>query len=155
MIIPKKSLGQHFLNDLNIVKKIIQTGEVNLSDEVLEIGPGKGILTRQLILSSKKVHAVEIDPQLVLFLKKELSSCPNLEIIEGDILKFNFERLPARIKVVANIPYQISSPLLTRLIQERARISSMTLMVQKEVAERIVAKAGAKAYGTLSVFVQF
>ncbi|MBI3352604.1 MAG: hypothetical protein HY036_08495 [Nitrospirae bacterium] len=82
MMIPKKSLGQHFLNDLNIVKKIIQTAEVSPSDEILEIGPGKGILTRQLISSSRKVYAVEIDPRLVFFLKKELSSYRNLEIIE-------------------------------------------------------------------------
>ncbi|MBI1821346.1 MAG: ribosomal RNA small subunit methyltransferase A [Nitrospirae bacterium] len=155
MMIPKKSLGQHFLNDLNIVKKIIQTAEVSPSDEILEIGPGKGILTRQLISSSRKVYAVEIDPRLVFFLKKELSSYRNLEIIEGDILKVSFDLLPPRFKIVANIPYQISSPLLTRLIQERVRISSMTLMVQKEVAERLVAKPGTKAYGTLSVFIQF
>ncbi len=154
-MIPKKSLGQHFLNNLDIVKKIIQTAEVDSSDEILEIGPGKGILTRQLISSARKVYAVEIDPQLVFFLKNDLSSCRNLEIIEGDILKVSFALLPPRFKIVANIPYQISSPLLTRLIHERVRISSMTLMVQKEVAERLVAKPGTKAYGTLSVFIQF
>jgi 16S rRNA (adenine1518-N6/adenine1519-N6)-dimethyltransferase len=155
MIIPKKSLGQHFLNDINIVKKIIQAAEITSEDLILEIGPGKGILTRQLCSSSKKVFAVEIDRQLVPFLRKELASFNNLEIIQGDILKVDLNLLPSRFKVVANIPYQISSPLLGRLIEERKRISSMTLMVQREVAERITAKPGTKEYGPLSIFIQF
>ncbi|MBI1819942.1 MAG: ribosomal RNA small subunit methyltransferase A [Nitrospirae bacterium] len=155
MIVPKKSLGQHFLIDPNIVRKIIETAEVHASDEILEIGPGKGILTRQLAERSKRVIAVEIDRQLALYLKQNLGSYSNLEIIPGDILKINFDILPERFKVVANIPYQISSPLLTRLIHEGTRISSMTLMIQKEVADRIVALPGIKNYGPLSIYVQF
>jgi 16S rRNA (adenine1518-N6/adenine1519-N6)-dimethyltransferase len=154
MIIPKKSLGQHFLIDTNIVKKIIQAAEINSEDQILEIGPGKGILTRQLCSSSKKVYAVEIDRQLVPFLRKELASFTNLELIQGDILKVDLKLLPPEFKVVANIPYQISSPLLGRLIEERKRIVSMTLMVQREVAERITAKPGTKEYGPLSIFIQ-
>ena len=96
MIVPKKSLGQHFLIDPNIVRKIIETAEVNTSDEILEIGPGKGILTRQLCERSKRVIAVEIDRQLVLYLKQNLGSYSNLEIIPGDILKINFDILPER-----------------------------------------------------------
>lgn len=155
MIHPKKSLGQHFLNDLNIVKKIIQAAKIRPDDEILEIGPGKGILTRQLVSCSKKVVAVEIDRELVSYLRNELGRISNLEIIQGDILRIDFSRLPSRFKVVANIPYQISSPLLDLLIQQRKRISTMTLMVQKEVAERIVAGPGSKNYSPLSIFIQF
>jgi 16S rRNA (adenine1518-N6/adenine1519-N6)-dimethyltransferase len=155
MIIPKKSLGQHFLIDSNIVKKITHSADVGPEDEIVEIGPGKGILTRQLLTCSKKVYAIEIDRQLVSYLRRELSQFNNLDIIQGDILKTDFNLLPSRFKVVANIPYQISSPLLGLLIQERKRISSMTLMVQKEVAMRLVARPGTKDYSPLSVFVQF
>ncbi|MBI3595399.1 MAG: ribosomal RNA small subunit methyltransferase A [Nitrospirae bacterium] len=155
MIIPKKSLGQHFLNDSNIVKKIIQTAGIVPEEDIVEIGPGKGILTRQLLNCSRKVFAVEIDRQLVAYLKKEFLSFPNLEIIQGDILRIDWNLLPARFKVVANIPYQISSPLLGLLLQERKRISSMTLMVQKEVAMRMIAGPDTKEYSPLSVFIQY
>lgn len=154
MIIPKKSLGQHFLIDANIVKKIIQAAEITHEDSILEIGPGKGILTRQLCSASRMVYAVEIDRQLLPFLRKELANFSNLELIQGDILKVEMNLFPSPFKVVANIPYQISSPLLGRLIEERKRIASMTLMVQREVAERITAKPGTKEYGPLSIFIQ-
>ena len=154
MIIPKKSLGQHFLNDLNIVRKIIHAADVGPEDDILEIGPGKGILTRQLATYSRKVYAVEIDRHLVFYLKKELAPFLNLEIVEGDILRIDFNELPPKFKVVANIPCQISSPLLGLLVKERKRITSMTLMVQKEVADRIVAHPDTKQYSPLSIFIQ-
>lgn len=155
MILPKKSLGQHFLKDRRIVAKIVDAAGINTGDQVLEIGPGKGILTLELARRAGKVYTVELDHRLVQYLKNELLDFKNITLIEGDILKVPLDFLPSRVKVVANIPYQISSPLLDRLFQVKDRIESMTLMVQKEVADRILASPGTKDYGPLSVAAQF
>jgi len=154
VVLPNKKLGQHFLCDPNIARKIVRISGVTSRDDVLEIGPGKGILTRELTERGKKVYAVEIDERLVRHLQAEFGQNPKLEIFNSDILRFDLARLPAPYQVVANIPYQISSPLLTRLIREGSRIGAMTLMVQKEVARRIVSGPGSRDYGPLSVFVQ-
>jgi len=155
---PKKRLGQHFLVDRNILGKVIRTAQVEKADVVLEIGPGLGEMTTALAKRAKKVFAIEIDPTLAEILKKKLTDVPNVEIIKKDVLEVDFNELFEQernpIKVVANLPYQISTPLLFRLIESRHAFSTLTLMLQKEVAERIVAIPGGKEYGPLSIFVQ-
>jgi 16S rRNA (adenine1518-N6/adenine1519-N6)-dimethyltransferase len=155
---PRKRWGQHFLIERNILNKVIQTAELEKGDVVLEVGPGLGEMTLALARQVKKVIAVEIDPKLVEILKKKTMDLPNVEVIKGDILKINFNQLlhqeDQRLKVVANLPYQISTPLLFRFIESRDVFSDFTLMLQKEVAERMVASPGGKDYGPLSVFTQ-
>ena len=155
---PKKRLGQHFLVDRNILNKVIRTAEVGKEDVVMEVGPGFGEMTLALARLVKQVIAVEIDPKLVEVLKKRLADCPNVEVVKSDILKVDFKRLYKNeghpIKVVANLPYQISTPLLFRFIEAKEAFSTLTLMLQREVAERMAAPSGGKEYGPLSIFVQ-
>jgi 16S rRNA (adenine1518-N6/adenine1519-N6)-dimethyltransferase len=157
-LFPKKRLGQHFLVDRNILNKVIRTAEVGKEDVVVEVGPGFGEMTLALARLAKQVIAVEIDPKLVEILKKKLADCPNVEVVKSDILKVDFkdffkkERYP--MKVVANLPYQISTPLLFRFIEAKEAFSTLTLMLQREVAERMAAPPGGKEYGPLSIFVQ-
>jgi 16S rRNA (adenine1518-N6/adenine1519-N6)-dimethyltransferase len=155
---PKKRLGQHFLVDRNILNKVIRTAEVGKEDVVVEVGPGPGEMTRALARLVKQVIAVEIDPKLVEILKKRLADCPNVEVVKSDILKVDFKGLYKKeghpIKVVANLPYQISTPLLFRFIEAKEAFSTLTLMLQREVAERMAATSGGKEYGPLSIFVQ-
>ena len=157
-LFPKKRLGQHFLVDRNILDKVIRTAGVNKEDVVLEVGPGLGEMTLALAQKAGKVIAVEIDPKFVEVLKKKTSDFPNVKIILGDILKVDFGSLFRQagkpLKVVANLPYQISTPLLFRFIESRRFFSSLTLMLQREVVERMIAPAGVKEYGALSIFVQ-
>jgi len=155
---PRKRWGQHFLVDRNILNKIVQTAEIDNEDVVLEVGPGLGEMTLALARQSKKVIAVEIDTKLVEVLRRKTASCRNVEVVAGDILKVDFREWAGQdgraIKVVANLPYQISTPLLFRFIEERESFSTLTLMLQKEVADRMVARPGGKDYGPLSIFVQ-
>jgi 16S rRNA (adenine1518-N6/adenine1519-N6)-dimethyltransferase len=155
---PKKGWGQHFLIDRNILNKVVRTAHLEKEDIVLEVGPGLGEMTLALARQVKKVIAVEIDPKLVEILRKKTVDSLNVEVIKGDILKINFDQLHnqegQQIKVVANLPYQISTPLLFRFIESRDVFSALTLMLQKEVAERMIALPGGKDYGPLSVFTQ-
>ncbi len=157
-LFPKKRLGQHFLVDPNILNKVIRTSRVGREDVVLEVGPGLGDMTLALARLAKQVIAVEIDPKLVTILRKKMEDLPNVEVIRSDILKLDFNHLFKRegqpIKVVANLPYQISTPLLFRFIESKDAFSTFTLMLQKEVAERMVAPPGRKEYGPLSIFIQ-
>lgn len=157
-LIPKKGLGQHFLIDRNILYKIVRAAQINEKDIVLEVGPGLGEMTVELAKKAKKVIAVEIDPKLLEVLKKKVMDYPNVEVVRGDILKLNFDKLLHQgkdlVKVVANLPYQISTPLLFRFIESRHLFFTLTLMLQKEVAERMAASPGRKEYGPLSIFVQ-
>ena len=141
---PKKSLGQNFLKSEKIAEEIVSAGEVGSDDIVLEVGPGKGILTEKLLEKAKKVIAVEKDEQLAEFLKDKFKNNPKLEIIRGDILKFSpMSRRDldiGRYKIIANIPYYITSRFLRTFLESDCQPSLMVLMVQKEVAERIVAK---------------
>lgn len=156
--IPKKGWGQHFLTDRNTINRIIQTAQVESEDVVLEVGPGSGEMTFALARIAKKVIAIEIDSKLVGILKKKMEDHLNVEVIEGDILKVDFhpflDQEGQPLKVVANLPYQISTPLVFCLIEARKVFSNLTLMLQKEVAERMVAPSGGKNYGPLSIFVQ-
>lgn len=155
---PKKILGQHFIIDRNILNKIVQVAKIEKEDTVLEIGPGLGEMTIELSKKAKKVIAVEIDFNLIEILKRKFSEYSNIELIEGDILQLDFLSLIKNeanpLKVVANLPYQISTPLIFRFIEIRDYISELTLMVQKEVAQRIVSSPGSKDYGPLAIFVQ-
>jgi 16S rRNA (adenine1518-N6/adenine1519-N6)-dimethyltransferase len=147
--------GQHFLHDPNIAQKIIRLASPQKDETILEIGPGRGILTRPLAESAGRVVAIELDRALYEDLKEDLAGRPNLELIGADALDYPVETLPAPLKVVANLPYYIATPLLFRLLQFRTRITEMVLMLQREVAERIVAPPGGKAYSPLSIGVQF
>ncbi len=155
---PKKRLGQHFLVDRNILNKVVRTAQVGREDVVLEVGPGLGEMTIVLASSVKRVVAVEIDAGLVEILRKKLADYPNVEVVQSDILKVNFKHFFKKerqlIKVVANLPYQISTPLLFRFIEAKEVFSTFTLMLQREVGERMVAPPGGKDYGPLSIFVQ-
>ena len=157
-LMPRKKWGQHFLADKNILKKVIKTAEIEKEDIVLEVGPGLGEMTQALAHEARKVIAVEIDPRLVEILRIKLADIPNVEIIQSDILKFDVrkhlgsEKHP--VKVVANLPYQISTPLLFHFIDSRDLFSALILMLQREVAERMVAPPGKKTYGPLSVLIQ-
>ena len=152
---PKKSLGQHFLTDTNIARDIVDAANISKDDIVVEIGPGNGILTRLLAERAKRVIAIEIDERLIDKLREEFGSFNNIEIIAKDALQFPFNEIEGRFKVAANLPYYITTPIIFHLLESRDRIISMTLMMQREVAERIVAAPGGKDYGVLSIAVQF
>ncbi len=152
---PKKSLGQHFLTDTNIARDIVEAANITGDDAVVEIGPGNGILTRLLAERAKKVIAIEIDERLADGLKNDLAGFKNIELLHADALQFPFEKIEGRFKVAANLPYYITTPIIFHLLESRDKIVSMTLMMQKEVAERIAAKPGGKDYGVLSIAVQF
>lgn len=149
---PKKSLGQHWLHDPAALVAMCETAEVSPNDTVLEIGPGLGTLTAELIKRADKVVAVEFDRQLADDLARTFKAV-NLEIVTGDILRFDLTRLPAGYKTAANIPYYLTSKLLRVLCESSNPPSQMSLLVQKEVAERIVAGPGQMSL--LSVSVQF
>lgn len=150
----RRPLGQHFLFDPEILKKIIDCSGITVDDTVVEIGAGCGSLTRLLCERVKKVIAIEIDRRLIARLKDNLSTMKNIEVIEADALKFPYEKINGAFKVVANIPYYITTPLLFRLLEFREKILSMTLLLQKEVAQRVIASPGGKDYGVPSITVQ-
>lgn len=163
----RKSLGQNFLVDAGIIRKIVDSVELAPADVVVEIGPGLGTLTRQLAGRAGLVLAVEIDRNLLPVLAETLSGFNHVEIIQGDALKVDFDRLAATrtagefgrgsrpYKLVANLPYYITGPILTRLVLERFNMSMMVVMVQQEVAARLTAAPGSKIYGSLSVLIQY
>lgn len=156
-----KALGQNFLIDGNIVRKIVSESNITKDDYVLEIGPGMGTLTEELALNAKKVIAVELDRSLLPILDETLGKYDNVEIIYGDILDIDIEKLIEEkcegqsVKVVANLPYYVTTPIIAKLIEEDLNLESITVMVQKEVADRMATGPGSKVYGSLSVFVNF
>lgn len=148
----KKSLGQNFLIDQHVLNKIIRAADVNDTDSVLEIGPGLGGLTQALSEKAGKVLAVELDKRLVEVLKNIFVDASNIEIIHSDILDYT---IPNHIKkVVANLPYYVTTPILMHLL-ENYQFQTITIMVQKEVAQRMAAEPGTKAYGALSLAVRY
>lgn len=158
---PKKRWGQNFLVNPGVLEKIVVAANLTAADTVVEIGPGIGTLTCRLADTAGKVVAVEVDRALVNLLKETLSGCTNISLVEGDALKIDFDALVAAAdgafpyKVVANLPYYITTPLLTRLLTGNFQVSLLVVMVQKEVAFRLVARPGTKEYGALSVLVQY
>jgi 16S rRNA (adenine1518-N6/adenine1519-N6)-dimethyltransferase len=174
---PLKRFGQHFLIDHNIVRKIVDLAAIQPNETVLEIGPGRGILTRALCEKAKRVIAIEIDRQLAELLAREAASekssprydngggsplvpslagrCSNLDLRIGDALEFDYEHLPERTVVVANLPYYVSTPLLFKLLESSEKVDRLILMMQTEVAQRLAARPGTKEYGALSVLTQY
>ena len=154
----KKSLGQNFLVGTHYPERILASVAPQSSETIIEIGPGHGALTELLIATQANIIAVELDRDLIPELQARFGSAPNFRLIEGDALAVNFGELlqPATAaRVVANLPYYISTAILQRLIEQRAHIREMTLMLQREVVERIVARPGGKEYGYLAALVQF
>jgi len=147
---PRKSWGQHFLIDPNIQRKILDAVQIVSGESVVEIGPGRGILTHGLLARGAQVTAIEIDPILAAAFDPPP---PGLQVIRADAMRYSFETIKGRYKVVGNLPYNISTPLLFRLLGLRMSIPLMVLMLQKEVAARLLATSGAD-YGALSVLVQ-
>ena len=154
---PSKRYGQHFLIHKSVLDAVIDLLELGSNDDILEVGPGLGFLTRSLVLRARNVWAVEVDPYLVDYLQKSpWGGSPKINLVHGDILDVDFNAiLPQRkIKLAGNLPYNIAAPVLFRLIDERDRFSLMVLMLQKEMADRIMARPGTKAFGNLSVWWQ-
>jgi 16S rRNA (adenine1518-N6/adenine1519-N6)-dimethyltransferase len=152
----KKALGQNFLVDGNVIANIVKAANVGAGDAVLEVGPGRGALTCHLSEAAARVVAVEWDRDLVPLLKKDMASRGAVEVIHGDILRVDLQSLlapvhPGRWKVVANLPYNISSQVLFTFIENRSLFSELILMLQKEVGERLLASPSSKEYGVLTV----
>lgn len=157
-----KSLGQNFLTDKNIIDEIIESAQIGPEDLVMEIGPGIGVITMEAAEKAKKVIAVEIDKNLIPILKETLKDYDNVEIINKDILKTDVNGLIdgckekfAGVKILGNLPYYITTPIIMKLLEDGVKADSITIMMQKEVADRIKALPETKAYGALSVAVQY
>ncbi|MBS4216635.1 16S rRNA (adenine(1518)-N(6)/adenine(1519)-N(6))-dimethyltransferase RsmA [Neobacillus rhizophilus] len=158
----KKSLGQNFLIDTNILKKIVSFADLTDESGAIEIGPGIGALTEQLARSSKKTVAFEIDQRLLPILEDTLSPYSNVKVIHNDVLKADVAEVIAAefadisdLMVVANLPYYVTTPIIMKLLEEHLPIRGIVCMLQKEVADRISAKPGTKDYGSLSIAVQY
>ncbi|MCG7410788.1 16S rRNA (adenine(1518)-N(6)/adenine(1519)-N(6))-dimethyltransferase RsmA [Paenibacillus sp. ACRRX] len=158
----KKSLGQNFLIDMNVMRRIVQAADLDEHTGALEIGPGIGALTEQLAKQASKVAAVEIDQRLIPILAEVMEPYNNVSVVHGDVLKVD---LPAlfqeqfaemdKVSVVANLPYYVTTPIMMKLLEERLPLKNIVVMIQKEVAERMAASPGGKEFGSLSVAVQY
>ena len=157
----QKKFGQNFLIDTHVLEKIIRAAGVTKDDFVLEIGPGIGTLTQYLCENARQVLAVEIDDKLIPILKETLQPYDNVEVLHGDILKQDIQQIADTyndgkpIKVVANLPYYITTPIIMELFESHVPLANVTVMVQKEVADRMKAEPGTKDYGALSLAVQY
>ncbi|PCS01302.1 16S rRNA methyltransferase [Lactococcus fujiensis JCM 16395] len=158
----KKKFGQNFLTDQNILSKITATAELSKEVNVIEIGPGIGSLTQYLLENSAEVMAFEIDKTLIPILEETLADYENFQLVAADVLKIdlndyikNFKNPELPIKVVANLPYYITTPILMHLIESKIPFAEFVVMMQKEVADRIAAQPNSKAYGSLSIAVQY
>ena len=157
----KKRYGQNFLIDPRVLDKIVAAAEITKEDMVLEIGPGIGTLTQYLAKAARKVVAVEIDASLIPVLADTLQEYPNVKVIHQDVLKLDLKELVEKenegrpVKVVANLPYYITTPIIMGLFEKEVPMESMTVMVQKEVADRMKTGPGSKEYGALSLAVQY
>ena len=149
---PRKRFGQNFLVDQQIINQIVSTISPKKNDNIIEIGPGKGALTFPLIDYLESIHVIEIDRDLIALLQKKNNL--KITIHEFDALVFNFDQFKQKVRIVGNLPYNISSPLLFHLLNYRDNIIDMTFMLQKEVVDRIVAPPGSKVYGRISVIMQ-
>lgn len=153
-----KSLGQNFLIDDSVPRDIVLGAEVDENDLVIEIGPGVGTLTAQLLNKAKKVVAIELDNDLIPILNQEIGDNPKFTLIHNDALKVDFNeviREEKSVKLVANLPYYVTTPIIVKLLKENYNFKSLTIMIQKEVAERMNADPGNKDYGALSLLVQY
>lgn len=158
----KKSLGQNFLIDMNILSKIVDAAALDATKGALEIGPGIGALTERLAQQAAAVAAIEIDTRLIPILQDVLAPYENVEVVHGDVLKVDLQEIfriyfaeVDKVSVVANLPYYVTTPILMKLLEERLPLENIVVMIQKEVADRMAAKPGGKEYGSLSVAVQY
>lgn len=158
----KKSLGQNFLVDVNILQNIVKHAGINKESGAIEIGPGIGALTEQLAIHADKVVAFEIDQRLLPILKDTLGDYSNINLVLQDILEANVKEVITenfapnqQVHVVANLPYYITTPILMKLVRDKLPVSSITVMIQKEVAERMAAKPNTKSYGSLTIALQY
>lgn len=158
----KKSLGQNFLIDQNILNKIVDAAELDKDKGALEIGPGIGALTERLAQAAGSVTAVEIDQRLIPILQEVLEPYPTVQIEHADVLKVDLHDLfqrrfsgVSKVSVVANLPYYVTTPILMKLLEEKLPLENIVVMIQKEVAERMAASPGTKDYGSLSIAVQY
>ena len=157
----QKKFGQNFLIDTHVLDKIIGAANITKDDFVLEIGPGIGTMTQYLCENARQVVAIEIDKNLIPILEDTLSEYDNVEVINDDVLKVDLEKLAEEknggrpIKVVANLPYYITTPIIMGLFEKKVPLESITIMVQKEVADRMQVGPGTKDYGALSLAVQY
>lgn len=149
---PRKRFGQNFLVDQQIINQIVSTISPKKNDHIIEIGPGKGALTFPLIDYLENIHVIEIDRDLIALLQKKNNI--KITIHESDALVFNFDQFKQKVRIVGNLPYNISSPLLFHLLNYRDNIIDMTFMLQKEVVDRIVTPPGSRVYGRISVIMQ-
>lgn len=158
---PKKGLGQNFLIDAAVLSDIVEAADIDGDTCVLEIGPGMGALTCELAKAAEKVVAVEIDTSILPVLQKNLAEFTNVTIVNQDILKVDLSALLTKhfgnrkVKVIANLPYYITTPIIMKLLEESQNISSIVVMIQREVAQRLAANAGSKDYGAITVAVQY
>lgn len=158
----KKSLGQNFLTDINVLHKIVDAAEISDEDDVIEVGPGIGALTEQLAKRAHQVMAFEIDDRLIPVLDETLAPYENIKVIQQDILKADLEHQikenfdgKHHLKLVANLPYYITTPIIMHLLQSGIKFDAIVVMMQKEVAQRLTAQPGTKDYGSLSIAVQY
>jgi 16S rRNA (adenine1518-N6/adenine1519-N6)-dimethyltransferase len=153
----RKRFGQNFLHDHNLLKKITQFINPQPSDHLIEIGPGQGALTQYFVDTVKTLDVIEIDRDLVTYLQQHYQQA-NLKIHQADVLKFDFSSLlkhEGKVRIVGNLPYNISTPILFKLLQHSANIQDMHFLLQKEVVERMTAQPGCKQYGRLSIMIQY
>jgi 16S rRNA (adenine1518-N6/adenine1519-N6)-dimethyltransferase len=160
-LVLKKSLGQNFLIDQNILQNIVAAADLTEQKGALEIGPGIGALTQQLAKTAGQVVAVEIDQRLLPILADTMQSYPNVKIIHGDVLKLSLNEIfqqfsdVSKVSVVANLPYYVTTPIVMKLLEARLPLENIVVMIQKEVALRMAAPPGGKDYGSLSIAVQY
>lgn len=154
-----KQFGQNFIFDKNLLTAIVKDSNISKQDDVLEIGPGAGTLTKIIAEYSRKVVSYEIDKNLVPILEQNLQGVENSKIIFADALKTDIKDIESNFdgeyKIVANLPYYITTPLIFKFIEQTKKVQSITIMVQKEVADRLIAKKGSKDYGTISIILDF
>jgi len=156
--IPKKRLGQNFLIDPNVLRKIVKVIDPQKHDLIVEVGPGKGALTKHLLESGAEIHAIELDPELFTYLQHEFKEYSNLHFYHADAVQFDYTDIlnsDRKIKLAGNIPYNITSPLLFRFFEMTEHLDRIILLVQKEIARRICAQPGTKEYGILTVMTNF
>ena len=152
-MIVRKRFGQHFLKDETVIARIAKLVNVKPENNVIEIGPGHGAVTDFLVSSGCRLRLIEIDEDLVLKLKQRFGK--HLDIVTGDALKFNYSEFGKPLRVIGNLPYNISTPILFKLYKHAEHIEDMTFMLQKEVVDRICARRGTKSYGRLSIMTQY
>jgi len=150
---PRKRFGQHFLKDPGVIDAIIQTVGASESDTVVEIGPGLGAITRSLAARAGTLHAIELDRDLIAQLRHEYAAAANVTVHEADALRFDYSSLGESLRIVGNLPYNISTPLLFHLLNYRDCIVDMHFMLQKEVVDRMAASPGSKSYGRLGIML--